>query len=150
MSFFSSEYECRLDAKGRIVLPAKIKANLPQASGGNIVITRGFEPCLVIYPEVEWKKVFAKVAGLNEFNPEYRNFQRNFLRGFTDVELDSMGRFVIPKLLLKYANIDKDVVVVGMGNRIEVWNPESYEEYLIKDRTEFSNLAQKFLTEENI
>jgi MraZ protein len=147
MSLFSSEYECKLDAKGRLVLPARMKANLPQAAANNIVITRGFEPCLVIYPEIEWKKVFSKVSGLNEFNAEYRAFQRNFLRGFTEVELDSMGRFVIPKNLLRYAEIEKEAVVVGMGNRIEVWNAAKYEEFLIRDRMEISHLAQKYLSE---
>lgn len=145
MPYFSSEYECRLDAKGRIVLPARIKANLPEASGGNIVITRGFEPCLVIYPLGEWRKVFSKVAGLNEFNEEYRNFQRNFLRGNTETELDNNGRLLIPKTLIRHAQLDKEVIVVGMGNRIEVWNPEMYEKFLITDQKEFSKLAEKYL-----
>lgn len=147
MSYFSSEYECKLDAKGRIVLPARIKSNLPEVNGNNIVITRGFEPCLVVYPMVEWKKVFSKVAGLNEFNEEYRNFQRNFFRGNTEVELDNNGRFLIPKTMLKYAQIDKDAMVVGMGNRIEIWNPELYDQFLISDQKEFSKLAEKYLGE---
>jgi MraZ protein len=150
MSHFSSEYECRLDAKGRIVLPAKIKAQLPEASGNNIVVTRGFEPCLVVYPQVEWKKVFSKVSGLNEFNEEYRNFQRNFLRGNTEVDLDSNGRFLIPKTMLKYAQIEKEVIVVGIGNRVELWNPSLYEKYLINDQKEFSKLAEKYLGDNNI
>jgi MraZ protein len=145
MSYFSSEYECKLDAKGRLILPARMKANLPAASGNNVVITRGFETCLVVYPEVEWRKVFSKVSGLNEFNEEYRNFQRNFFRGNTEVELDSNGRFVLPKSMTKYAQIDTEVIVVGMGNRIEIWNPELYDQFLIKDQKEFSKLAEKFL-----
>ena len=147
MSYFSSEYECKLDAKGRLVLPAKVKANLPEASGNTIVITRGFETCLVIYPMVEWNKVFSKVSGLNEFNEEYRNFQRNFFRGNTEIDLDNNGRFLVPKTLLKHAQIDKDAIMVGMGNRIEVWNPELYEKFLINDQKEFSKLAEKYLGE---
>ena len=142
---FSSEYECRLDVKGRIILPAKIKAQLPQASENVIVITRGFEPCLVVYPQIEWNKISSKVSGLNEFNEEYRNFQRNFFRGNTEAELDNNGRFLIPKTMLKHAQLEKDAIMVGMGNRIEIWNPERYEEYLIKDQKEFSKLAEKFL-----
>jgi MraZ protein len=72
MVFFSSEYECKLDAKGRLVLPAKIKSNLPASSGNEIVLRRGFEPCLVAYPLVEFNKIYSKIAGLNEFNEEYR------------------------------------------------------------------------------
>jgi MraZ protein len=147
MSYFSSEYECKLDAKGRMVLPAKIKSNLPEASGNTIVVTRGFETCLVIYPLVEWNKIFSKVSGLNEFNEEYRNFQRNFFRGNTEIDLDNNGRFLVPKTLLKHAQIEKDAIMVGMGNRIEVWNPELYEKFLINDQKEFSKLAEKYLGE---
>lgn len=145
MSYLSGEYEGKVDAKGRIVLPSRVKAKLPEASGNEIVITRGFEPCLVAYPAFEWKKIHSKVAGLNEFNAEYRRFQRNFFRGNTEVEFDANGRFLIPKSMLKYASIEKEVIVVGIGNRVEIWNPETYEEYLIKDQGEFSDLAQKFL-----
>lgn len=145
MSFFTSEYECRLDAKGRLVLPSKIKSNLPESSANELVLRRGFEPCLVIYPMLEYKKIYQKIASLNEFNEEYRKLQRNFFRGNTQVELDNTGRFLIPKTMLKYAQLEKDVIVVGMGNRVEVWNPDLYEEYLIKDPTEFSALAQQFL-----
>ncbi len=147
MSFFTSEYECKLDAKGRLVLPAKIKSNLPEVSGNELVIRRGFEPCLILYPMVEFKKIYAKIAGLNEFNEEYRKLQRNFFRGSSTVELDSAGRILIPKLMLKYATLEKESVVVGMGNKVEIWNPELYEQHLISDPSEFSQLAQKYLDE---
>lgn len=147
MAFFTSEYECKLDAKGRIVLPAKIKSNLPEASGNELMVRIGFEPCLVVYPLVEYKKIFSKISGLNEFNEEYRKLQRNFFRGNMQVELDNMGRFLIPKSMLKYAQLEKDVIVVGMGNRVEIWNPERYQDYLIQDQNEFSKLAQKYLNE---
>lgn len=81
MTYFSSEYECKLDEKGRVVLPSRFKAALPESSSTRITITRGFEPCLTIYPFEEWMKIFQMVAGLNEFNREDRLFQRNFLRG---------------------------------------------------------------------
>ena len=145
MSFFTSEYECKLDAKGRLVLPAKIKGNLPEASGNELVLRRGFEPCLILYPMVEFKKIYSKISGLNEFNEEYRKLQRNFFRGNATVELDGTGRFLIPKLMINYAQLQKEAIVVGMGNRIEIWNPEQYEKYLIKDPGEFSALAQKYL-----
>jgi MraZ protein len=147
--FFSGEYEATLDAKGRLVLPTKLKAALPPETGDNIVLMRGFEPCLVLYPHSEWKKVFDKVAGLNEFNEEYRNFQRNFLRGNTELELDGNGRFIVPKSMMKFASIEKDVILVGIGNRIEIWNPESYENFLIKDQQKFSQMAQKVLGSES-
>lgn len=144
MTYFSSEYECKLDEKGRVVLPSRFKAALPESSENRIVVTRGFEPCLTIYPFEEWMKIFQLVAGLNEFNREDRLFQRNFLRGNTEIELDKAGRCNIPKSMQRYAKLDRDVIMVGLGNRIEVWNPEVYDEYLINDQEEFSMLAQKY------
>lgn len=145
MAFFTSEYDCKLDAKGRLVLPARIKASLPDSSGSELVIGLGFEKCLVVYPLQEFKKIYSKVAGLSEFNPEYRRLQRNFFRGNSVVELDGSGRFLIPKSMLNYAQLEKSVTVVGMGNKVELWNPELYQEQLYKDQTEFSENVQRFL-----
>jgi MraZ protein len=147
MTFFTSEFESKLDAKGRLVLPARIKAQLPSGEGNELVVRRGFEPCLIIYPMVEFKKVFSKISGLSEFNEEYRKLQRNFFSGTATVELDSNGRFVIPRNMLSYAQLEKDLTLVGMGNKVEVWNPSIYEKHLIKDSSELSKLAEKYLTE---
>ena len=147
MTFFTSEYESKLDTKGRIVLPAKIKAQLPSGEGDELVIRRGFELCLIIYPMVEFKKVFSKISGLSEFNEEYRKLQRNFFSGTATVELDANGRFVIPRNMLGYAQLEKDLILIGMGNKVEVWNPSIYEKQLIKDPSELSKLAEKYLTE---
>lgn len=146
MTFFTSEYESKLDAKGRLVLPSRIKAQLPEGDS-ELVIRRGFEPCLIIYPMVEFKKVFSKISGLNEFNEEYRLLQRNFLSGIVTVELDGNGRFLIPKLMLTYAQVEKDAMLVGIGNKVEVWNPTVYEKHKIQDPGELSKLAAKYLNE---
>jgi MraZ protein len=147
MAFFTGEYDCKLDAKGRMVLPAKIKNSLPEGSGDEIVVRRGFEPCLVLYPMLEYKKIFSKIAGLNEFNAEYRNLQRNFFRGNAIVELDSAGRILIPKNMMAFAGLERESIVVGMGNRVEIWDASKYDDYLIKDQKEFSDLAEKHLFE---
>jgi MraZ protein len=146
MAFFTSEYSCKLDAKGRLVLPARMKANLPDTSSNELFMREGFEPCLELYPLVEYKKIYSKIAGLNEFNAEYRKLQRNFFRGSATVELDSAGRLLIPKSMLQYGKLDKEIVVVGMGNRMEIWNPEEYSKFLINDPQELSELAEKHLT----
>jgi MraZ protein len=150
MTFFTSEYESKLDAKGRLVLPARIKAQLPDLSaegseGTELVLRKGFETCLILYPMVEFKKVFSKISGLSEFNEEYRTLQRNFFSGTATVELDNNGRFLIPKNMLAYAQLERDLVLVGMGNKVEIWNPTLYEKHLIKDASELSKLAQKHL-----
>jgi MraZ protein len=147
MTFFTSEYESKVDAKGRLVLPARIKAQLPEGENQELVVRRGFEPCLVLYPMAEFKKVFSKISGLNEFNEEYRKLQRNFLSGVVTVELDNNGRFLIPKNMLSYAQLDKDAILVGMGNKVEIWNPSVYGKNQIQDPGELSKLAEKYLNE---
>jgi MraZ protein len=136
----SGEYDCKLDPKGRLVLPAKVKGSLPDAYANQLVLVRGFEPCLVLYPRSAWELIHAKVMALDEFNEEYRQFQRNFFRGMTEIELDSIGRFLLPGSMRRYAGLEKDVVIVGLGNRTR------YDDFLIKDQGAFSKLAQKFLS----
>ena len=147
MLFITGEYECKLDAKGRLVLPSRLKASLPESSSTELYLVKGFEPCLLLYPLVEYKKIFSRIAGLNEFNVEYRRLQRNFFRGSASVELDNAGRFLIPKSMLIHATLERECVLVGMGNRMEIWNPGKYEDYLIKDPQELSALAEKYLNE---
>ncbi len=147
MAIFTGEYECKLDAKGRLTLPSKVKSKLPEVSGNQLVISLGLEPCLVLYPLVEYKKTYSRIASLNEFNEEYRKLQRNFFRRMSETELDGAGRLLIPKTMAKYAKLNKELVLVGMGNRLEIWDVDTYNEFLISDGAEFSKLAQKHLTE---
>lgn len=148
MSFFTGEYDCKLDAKGRLALPAKVKNALPDVATQELVLRRGFEACLVLYPKIEFKKIINRVRSLSEFNEEYRKFQRSFFRGNAEVELDGTGRINIQKRMLEYADLTKEVVVVGLGNRIEIWNPSLYEENLINDASEYSMLAEKYLADD--
>lgn len=146
MTFFTSEYSCKIDAKGRLVLPSRIKAQLP-AEDKELAVRRGFESCLIIYPLVEFKKVFSRISALNEFQQENRTLQRNFLSGVAMVELDGNGRLLIPRHMLTYAQVDKDVMLVGTGTKVELWNPALYEKHLIQDPGELSKLAEKHLNE---
>src|SRR5262245_58207502 len=137
MTFFTSEYESKIDVKGRLVLPARIKAQLPENEGNGLMIRKSLVPCLILYPMVEFNKVFSKISGLNEFNEEAVSLlQRSFFAGITEVEMDNNGRILIPKKFLSHAQIDKDVVLVGMGTKVEIWNPTLYEKHLIQDPRE--------------
>lgn len=147
MSLFTGEYECKLDTKGRLVLPSRIKSRLPEVSGNQLVLSLGLEPCLVLYPLVEYRKISSRVASMNEFSEELRHLQRNFFRRIAEIELDNAGRLLIPKAMAKYANLEKDIMLVGMGNRVELWNTKAYEQFVINDTAEFSKLAQKHLTD---
>ena len=147
MAFFTSEYECKLDAKGRLVLPAKIKANLPEVSGKELFVMKGFDSNLVLYTMLEYKKVHNKFQALSDYNADSRKLKRNFFRKVAPVELDSAGRFLIPKSWIDHAKLEKNVIVVGTGNTIEIWSPAIYDNYLIEDNEEYSDLAKKFLDE---
>lgn len=147
MSLFTGEFECKMDAKGRLTLPSKVKSKLPEVSGNQLVLSRGLEPCLVLYPLVEYRKIYSRIASMNEFEEENRQLQRNFFRRINEVELDSAGRLLIPKSMSKYAKLEKEIILVGMGNRLELWDPSQYEDFIINDNAEFSKLAQKHLSQ---
>ena len=147
MTFLASKYDCKIDAKGRLVLPSKIKSNFPEDAGNEVVLRMAFEPCLILYPMVEFRKTYNKIAGLNEFNKEHRALQRNFFSSVQTVEIDSAGRILIPKQMLQYAGLDRDAMVVGTGLRVEIWNPDRYAEQSIEDPEELSQLAEKYLLE---
>ena len=136
-----------MDAKGRLTLPSKVKTRLPEVSGNQLILSQGLEPCLVLYPMVEYRKIYSRIASMNEFNEEFRMLQRNFFRRISEVELDKAGRLLIPKSLMRYANIERDVILVGMGNRMELWDQTEYDKFIISDNEQFSKLAQKHLTD---
>ena len=145
MAFFTGEHECKLDAKGRLVLPSRLKSVLPKASKSSIIIRKGFEPNLIIYSLHEFQNIYTRINSLNEFSSEQRKLKRNLFSSISQVDLDSNGRFLIPKNMINHTNLKKDVILIGMGNIIEVWNPGLYNKNLISSSKEFSNLAQKYL-----
>ena len=145
MAFFTGEHECKLDAKGRLGLPSRLKSVLPEASKSSIIIRKGFEPNLIIYSLHEFQNIYTRKNSLNEFSSEQRKLKRNLFSSISQVDLDSNGRFLIPKNMINYTNLKKDVILIGMGNIIEVWNPGLYNKNLISSSKEFSNLAQKYL-----
>ncbi len=145
MLSFLGEHECKVDAKGRVLLPSRLKAAMPPESATNLTIQKGFEKYLVLYTLPEWQKVYQKISSLNEFNEDQRRLQRLFLSGNFEVELDSAGRLLLPKLMMNHAQIGNEAVMVGVGTRIEVWNPELYEQSLIKDTNVISRMVERYL-----
>ncbi len=148
MVYFSSEYEVKIDAKGRVVLPSRVKQNLPVESGNNIVVSRGFEKCLVLRPQSEFFKILDRLKKLNQFDAKSRNFQRKMLSGSTDLELDNNGRFLIPRSMMNYAGLENQAIIIGMGDRLEIWNPEEYDKFLNNDPEDFANMAQDIFKDE--
>ena len=145
MTFFTSEFECKLDAKGRLVLPSKLKSNLPAASIRQIVIRKGFEPNLIIYPLNEYKKLHNKISSLNEFNSEQRKLKRNFFSSIVQVDLDNNGRFLIPKDLFLFAKLKKKIVLSSSVNMIEIWDKGKYESSVSETLQKFGSLAEEVM-----
>ena len=129
MTGFLGEFEATLDAKGRFLLPAGFKKQLPEEEIGRFVINRGFEKCLALYPMKTWEPLFAKITGLNEFDPKQREFRRAFLNGATYVEPDSAGRILLPPNLKVYAELQKDIVLMATGDKIEIWDSNKYKQF---------------------
>ena len=142
------EYECKVDSKGRMRMPSDLLAQLPEGEEGGrqeFVINRGFEKCLIIYPKDAWERIVEEVDNLNIYDKTKRDFIRYFYRGAQRVELDSADRILIKERLLKYAQIDKDVILSALKDRVEVWDKENYERMLEEEPEEFSDLAQEVL-----
>ncbi|HMT75021.1 MAG TPA: division/cell wall cluster transcriptional repressor MraZ [Chitinophagaceae bacterium] len=129
MTGFLGEYEATLDAKGRFLLPSGFKKQLPEGEAEKFVINRGFEKCLTLYPMKTWEPLFAKIAGLNEFDPKQREFRRAFLNGATYVEPDTAGRILLPPSLKAYAEMTKDIVLMATGDKIEIWDSNKYKQF---------------------
>src|SRR5215510_234070 len=113
---FLGEFEATLDAKGRFLLPAGVKKQLPDKDPNLFVINRGFEKCLSLYPLKNWEPLFANISKLNDFDPTLRQFLRYYLNGATNVEPDGAGRLLIPPNLKDYAELKKDIVLVAAVN----------------------------------
>lgn len=141
MTNFLGEYEVALDAKGRFLLPSAFRKQLPESNGGSFVVNRGFEKCLVLYTTEVWNPIANKVNKMNDLVPSVRDFKRLFMNGATPIELDSSDRLLLPKQLLEHAGIKKDMIIASQGNKVELWDKDTYQEYLRQNALKFSALA---------
>ena len=119
---FTGEYNYNIDQKGRLNIPAKFRKALDPKNDNTFVITRGFDPSLIVYPLVEWKKVEQQLLLLSSIKNKDRNFVRSIVRYATISKYDSQGRIQIPYMLLEYGQIQKEVSIIGMINKIELWD----------------------------
>ncbi len=145
MTNLIGEFECRIDVKGRFMLPAGLKKQIPPEAHDRFVINRGFEKCLVLYPNNVWKIISDEVSQLNLYNKKNRDFVRYFYRGASELLLDSVNRLLLPKQLVEYAGIGKEVVLFAFSNRIEIWAKEAYERLQINEPEDFSTLAEEVM-----
>ena len=140
---FIGEYHHTIDEKGRIIIPVKFREEL----GNNFIITRGIENCLFVYSEENWAKITNKLNSLPFTKKDARTFNRFFMSGATDVELDKQGRVNISKPLIDYASLLKDCVIIGTGDRLEVWSQESWESFFDSTKDSMSDIAENLFNE---
>lgn len=136
---FIGEFIHTIDQKRRLAIPSKFRKNL----GKKAVITRGLDNCLVIYPLEEWNKMANKLENLPNGQVNARGFSRIMLSGATDVELDKLGRILVPDHLKDYAFLKKNVAILGLSNRIELWDQDKWKEYKEKMEKIVSEMAQQ-------
>lgn len=136
---FIGEYIYSLDEKKRLAIPAKFR----KALGKKAVLTRGLDNCLVLYPLSEWEKLTKKLENLPSSRPEARSFVRIMLSGAVDVTFDKLGRILIPDYLKSYAFLEKNVAILGLSNRIEIWDEKKWQEYKTKSEMAAGDIAEK-------
>jgi MraZ protein len=136
-------YECKVDAKGRLLIPAPLKKQLSIALQDGFVLKRSvFQPCLELYPMNEWNLMMEKINKLNRFVKKNNDFIRRFTAGVKVVEIDALGRLLIPKDLVVFSQISKDVVLSSAVNIVEIWDKDLYEKAIDDSVIDFADLAE--------
>lgn len=135
------EYQHSLDEKGRVIIPARFR----DALGASFVITRGLDNCLFVYPQSEWSLLENKMKSLPFTRSDARAFTRFFFSGAVECELDKQGRVNIPNNLRSYGKLDKDCVIIGVSNRVEIWGKEHWEQYFQSSEESFNEIAEKIV-----
>lgn len=145
MSGFVGTYECKIDTKGRVLLPTALKKQMPEVSGGFVLKRSVFESCLELWPMTEWSLMMEKINTLNKFNRKNEMFVRKFMAGVKLIDIDDAGRLLIAKDLIEFAKINKELVFSSKGNVIEIWDKQLYEAMLNDDSFDFGDLAEEVM-----
>lgn len=140
---FIGEYHHSIDDKGRLIIPSKFRDEL----GERFIVTRGIENCLFVYSEESWTKIVDKLESLPFTKKDARQFIRFFLSGATIAEFDKQGRINITSPLISYANINKECVIIGTGDRLEIWSEESWNDFFTSAKDNMSDIAENLFNE---
>ena len=145
MAGFLGEYEATIDAKGRFLLPGGLRKQMPEETS-TIVISRGFEKCLLLYPLKAWEAIEEKIKKLNDFNPKVNQFRTLFIGGASYVDLDTAGRILLPPSLKEYAGLGKDIMLASDIDKIKIWDSGKYKKLFEEISTDaFANLASEVM-----
>ncbi|MDO8580154.1 MAG: division/cell wall cluster transcriptional repressor MraZ [Candidatus Omnitrophota bacterium] len=142
---FYGEFRHSLDRKGRIILPAKFRDVCKEAGVDKFFITRGLDKCIFMFAEEEWRTQEQKFKNMPFTKQEARNFNRLFFSGAVDVIPDRQGRFIVPPYLKTYANIKRDTIILGVANRIEIWDQDLWKSYFDQSSESFERIAENIL-----
>lgn len=140
---FLGEYHHSIDDKGRLIIPAKFRSEL----GDKFIITRGIENCLFAYPEKRWEEIVHKLESLPFTKKDARNFTRFFLSGATVAEFDKQGRVNITSPLINYASIEKECIIIGTGDRLEIWSEDAWNNFFNSASINMSDIAENLFNE---
>ncbi len=132
------EYHHNIDEKGRLTLPAKFREEL----GNEVIVTRGLESCLFLYTKVEWDKIMKKLEKLPFTKKDARSFMRFFLSGATATEFDKQGRINLAQTLIQYADLKKECIIVGVGDRLEIWSLDKWNDFYSSNKDEMSDICE--------
>jgi MraZ protein len=138
---FTGEFQHTLDGKGRVIIPSRLRDGL----GVRFVITRGLDHCLFVYPMQEWTRLEKQLSKQPFTRKDYRNFNRLFFSGAMELEADKQGRVLIPQYLRDYAGIEKDVMIVGVADRVEIWNEADWKKFFEATDQDYEDLAEKLV-----
>lgn len=139
---FIGEFQHSIDSKGRLIIPAKFREEL----GERFIATKGLDTCLFVFPMKEWAEQEARLKTLPMTQSDARAFVRLFFSGATECEVDKQGRIVLPQNLREYAKIDKDVVIIGVSSRVEIWAAEVWKAYSEAAEASYDEIAEKLVT----
>lgn len=142
---FYGEFEHALDRKGRLVIPSKFREALKEHYIERFFITRGLDKCLFMFSEDEWRSQEQKFKNMSFTKSEYRRFNRLYFSGASAIVLDKQARILIPPYLKGYAGIKRDVYIIGVSNRIEIWSRENWKSYYSESKDTFEEVAEKLM-----
>jgi len=146
LNYLIGTYECKIDVKGRLLIPSAFKKQLTPVIAKGFVLKRAvFQNCLELYPLEEWEDLIKKVNSLNRFKKKNNDFIRRFTAGVKFIELDNNGRLLIPKDLIEFSNINREVTLSSSVNIIEIWDKVSYEKAIVDSRDGFAKLAEEVM-----
>ena len=150
LNYLIGTYECKVDVKGRVLIPSAFKKQLAAVINKGFVLKRAvFQSCLELYPISEWEELISKVNSLNRFKKKNNDFIRRSTAGVKFIELDNNGRLLIPKDLIEFSNIKREIVLSSSVNIIEIWDKDSYESSIVDSRDDFAKLAEEVMGEDD-